>query len=330
MSSNTAHPEPDATTPGPGSGRDWAPPHPGARQSSVGPLPPTPAGEDPMVARGPQWLRSLGERPAGELIGAALATAVALMVVGALINTFAHVPHLPARARIQAALDFAQPFLAVVVLLGVVALWLLGRTALGGGRNLRRDEPFRAGVAGSLGLEAAIIGAGAVIRIIIDLTFLASGPASALSGLLGDLAVLPIVGVTLIWAWSSGIANSVVATLRRQSAGGNTRRRSGHPPAPVVPTPAAGSDTATGEFSAAGTVSSAQTVGRPPTASLTDVMAPPESDWTVSVDERAPQPTAEGDRPSSDSLSPPAGLVPPPPPPGQRWGAPPPPPPPRP
>ena len=197
VSERSAHTEPGHTEPG---------------HTEPGPTPPP---EETAAARPPtahrSALASLQARSLGELVSGAVAAGFVFLLAASVVTAFGHVPGQGVRARLLVAFNYANFLTAVALLLGMVCLLLLGRSAPRGGLAqpatrgpLKR--PVREILTAVLAAEAALVGLGALVSFIVYLTLAGSLPAAGVGHLLAELAMLPVVAVTLLWGWAGGTA----------------------------------------------------------------------------------------------------------------------------
>ncbi len=173
-------------------------------------LPEEPSSGPPPAAHSGA-VASLQARSLGELVSGAVAVGFVFLFAASVVTAFAHVPGQGVRARLLVAFNYANFLTAVALLFGMVCLLLLGRSAARGGLaqpaaggSLKR--PAKDVLAAALAAEAALVGLGGVASFVIYLSLANSLPAAGVGHLLADLAVLPVVAVTLLWGWAGGTA----------------------------------------------------------------------------------------------------------------------------
>jgi hypothetical protein len=166
-------------------------------------------GPAPVAHSGP--VASLQARSLGELVSGAVAVGFVFVFAASVVTAFAHIPGQGVRARLLVAFNYANFLTAVALLFGMVCLLLLGRSAARGGlaqvatgRPLRR--PAKDVLAATLATEAALVGIGALASFCIYISLASSLPAAGVGHLMAELAVLPVVAVTLLWGWAGGTA----------------------------------------------------------------------------------------------------------------------------
>ena len=109
------------------------------------------------------------------------------------------------------AFNYATFFMAVALLVGMVCLLLLGRSAAAGGlahvtAPNQQKRPIRDVLAAVLAAESALVGLGGIVSFVLYASLAASLPDAGVGHMLAELAVLPVVTVTLLWGWAGGIS----------------------------------------------------------------------------------------------------------------------------
>jgi hypothetical protein len=186
---------------------------------------------------------SLQARSLGELVSGAVAVGFLFLFAASVVTAFGHVPGQGVRARLLVAFNYANLFTAVALLFGMVCLLLLGRSAARGGRaqpatggSLKR--PVKDLLAAALAAEAALVGLGGLASFVIYLSLASSLPAAGAGHLLAEVALLPVVAVTLLWGWAGGTAK--LKTLFGVGSAGPAQTRPGRATGPLGPPPVVG------------------------------------------------------------------------------------------
>jgi hypothetical protein len=154
---------------------------------------------------------SLQARPLGELVSGAIAVGFVFVVAASVVSAFARIPGQGVRARMLVAFNYATFFMAVALLVGMVCLLLLGRSAAVGGlahvtAPNPPKRPIREVLAAVLAAESALVGLGGIVSFVLYASLAASLPDAGVGHMLAELSVLPVVTVTLLWGWAGGIS----------------------------------------------------------------------------------------------------------------------------
>jgi hypothetical protein len=154
---------------------------------------------------------SLQARSLGELVSGAVAVGFVLLFAASVVTAFAHVPGQGFRARLLVAFNYANFLTAVALLLAMVCLLLLGRSAARGGLAHTAQVgplkwPLRDVLAGLLAAESALVGLGSLVSFVVYASLASSLPSAGAGHLLAEVAVLPVVVATLLWGWAGGMA----------------------------------------------------------------------------------------------------------------------------
>jgi hypothetical protein len=154
---------------------------------------------------------SLQARSLGELMSGAIAAGFVFLLAASVVSAFADIPGQGVRARLLVAFNYATFYLAVALLFAMVCLLLLGRSAARGG--LAQGAPgkperptARDVLVAVLAAESALVGLGSLVSFILYLSLAGSLPDAGVGHMLAELAVVPVVAVTLLWGWAGGTA----------------------------------------------------------------------------------------------------------------------------
>ena len=180
---------------------------PEPRPTQLPPEEPAPPGRRTPAKEGP--VAVLQARSLGELVSGAIAAGFAFLVAASVVSAFAGLPGQGVRARLLVAFNYATFLSAVALLFGMVCLLLLSRSAARGGlaqaepANGQR-KPAREVLAAVLATESALVGLGSIVSFVLYASLAASLPGAGVGHMLAELAVLPVVAVTLLWGWAGG------------------------------------------------------------------------------------------------------------------------------
>ena len=141
----------------------------------------------------------------------AIAVGFVFVLAASVVSAFARIPGQGVRARMLVAFNYATFFMAVALLVGMVCLLLLGRSAAAGGlahvtAPNQQKRPIRDVLAAVLAAESALVGLGGIVSFVLYASLAASLPDAGVGHMLAELAVLPVVTVTLLWGWAGGIS----------------------------------------------------------------------------------------------------------------------------
>ncbi len=172
-----------------------------------------PPGDKPAAKRGPApsagVVASLQTRSLGELVSGAIAIGFVFVLAASVVSAFARLPGQGVRARLLVAFNYATFLMAVALLVGMVCLLLLSRSAAAGGlahvtppNPLKR--PIKEVLVAVLAAESALVGLGGLVSFVLYASLAASLPDAGVGHMLAELAVLPVVTVTLLWGWAGG------------------------------------------------------------------------------------------------------------------------------
>jgi hypothetical protein len=156
-------------------------------------------------------LATLQAHSLGELVSGAIAAGFVFLLAANVATAFASVPGEGVRARLLVAFNYANFLTAVALLLGMVCLLLLGRSATRGGlahtsTGSPLKRPVKDVLAAVLAAEAALVGLGGLVSFVVYASLASSLPAAGAGHMLAELAILPVVAVTLLWGWAGGAA----------------------------------------------------------------------------------------------------------------------------
>jgi hypothetical protein len=151
----------------------------------------------------------LQARSLGELVSGAIAAGFVFLVAASVVSAFARVPGQGARARLLVAFNYATFLTAAALLFGMVCLLLLGRSAARGGLAqvepaTPQRKPAREILPAVLAAESALVGLGSLVSFFVYLSSAGSLPAAGVGHMLAEMAVLPVVAVSLLWGWAGG------------------------------------------------------------------------------------------------------------------------------
>lgn len=189
---------------------------------------------------------TLQARSLGELVGGAIAAGFVFLLAASVVSAFANVPGQGVRARLLVAFNYATFYMAVALLFGLVCLLLLGRSAARGGLaqvapGKPERPPAKDVLVAVLAAESALVGLGALVSFILYVSLAGSLPDAGVGHMLAELAVVPVVTVTLLWGWAGGTSK-----LRRLFGVGGplpSTPEERRPAGPAGPPPVAGRDT---------------------------------------------------------------------------------------
>lgn len=212
--------------------------------------------QEPAAPTGGTSVATLGSavaflqgRSLGELVSGAVAIGFAFVFLASVVTAFAHVPGQGWRGHVLVALSYASFLTAVALLLAMVCLLLLGRSAARGGIAdtatvglLKR--PVKDVLAAVLAAESAIVGLGALVSFVLYLSLVGSLSSAGVGNMLADLAVLPVVAATLLWGWADGAAKLKALMSSSAAPSSSSANRDGPSgdvsvTGPVVPPPVA-------------------------------------------------------------------------------------------
>ena len=180
---------------------------PEPRPTQLPPEEPAPPGRRTPAKAGP--VAVLQARSLGELVSGAIAAGFVFLVAASVVSAFAGLPGQGVRARLLVAFNYATFLIAVALLFGMVCLLLLSRSAARGGlaqaepANGQR-KPAREVLAAVLATESALVGLGSIVSFVLYVSLAGSLPGAGVGHMLAELAVLPVVAVTLLWGWAGG------------------------------------------------------------------------------------------------------------------------------
>jgi hypothetical protein len=173
----------------------------------------SPSREEPGPAREPAEhagvVASLQARSLGQLVGGAIAVGFVFIFAASVVTAFARIPGQGVRARLLVAFNYSTFLTAVALLFGLVCLLLLGRSTARGGlapvsTGSPLNRPAKQVIAAVLAAESALVGLGSLISFVLYLSVAGGLPAAGVGHMLAELAVLPVVAITLLWGWSGG------------------------------------------------------------------------------------------------------------------------------
>jgi len=170
---------------------------------------PPPRAEVPFVSPRPRSgaVSSLQARSLGELVGGAVAVGFVFVFAASVVSAFGQVPGEGARARLLAAFGYSSFLMSALLLVAMVCLLLLGRSAARGGlAGPSKGHPLKDAVRAALAAESALVGLGALVSFIVYITLAGSLPAAGVAPMLNELGALPVVFVALLWGWAGGTA----------------------------------------------------------------------------------------------------------------------------
>lgn len=210
--------------------------------------PAAPTGGTPFVTIG-SAVAFLQGRSLGELVSGAVAIGFAFVFLASVVTAFTHVPGQGWRGHVLVALSYASFLTAVALLLAMVCLLLLCRSAARGGIAGTATvglfkRPVKDVLAAVLAAESAFVGLGALVSFVLYLSLAGSLSSAGVGNMLADLAVLPVVAATLLWGWAGGAAKlkalmSSSAAHSSSSANRDGPSRDVSVTGPVVPPPVA-------------------------------------------------------------------------------------------
>ncbi len=216
--------------PPPGNGAPAAEPPHGPPSNGV-PLERPPVSHASLVA-------SLQARSLGELIGAAIALGFPFVLAASLVSAFAHVPGEGVRGRLLVAFDYSSFLIAAALLVGMVCLLVLGRSAARtGAPQVPNGQPFRAAIGLALGAESALVALGALVSFFVYLSLASGLPDAVAAHMLEELASLPVVAVALFWVWADGTLRHFLRPSRALNGPLEPPRAAGPPGPPKVDKP---------------------------------------------------------------------------------------------
>ncbi len=192
---------------------------------------------------------TLQARSLGELVSGAIAAGFVFVLAASVVSAFARIPGQGVRARLLVAFNYATFYMAVALLFGMVCLLLLGRSAARGGlapATPAKPErpPARDVLVAVLAAESALVGLGSLVSFVLYVSLAGSLPDAGVGHMLAELAVVPVVAVTLLWGWAGGAAKlrrlfgvegRSPGTPEAQAAHGPHRTASGNRRGPLEP-----------------------------------------------------------------------------------------------
>jgi hypothetical protein len=148
----------------------------------------------------------LQTRSLGELVSGAIAIGFVFVLAASVVSAFARLPGQGVRARLLVAFNYATFLMAVALLVGMVCLLLLGRSAAAGGlaHTTPPKRPIKEVLAAALAAESALVGLGGLVSFVLYASLAGSLPDAGVGHMLAELAVVPVVMVTLLWGWAGG------------------------------------------------------------------------------------------------------------------------------
>jgi hypothetical protein len=134
------------------------------------------------------------------------------------VPAFAHLPGEGVRGRLQVAFYHSSFLIAAALLVGMVCLLLLVRSALRPGvPQVPMGRPVKAIIGLALAAESALVALGAIVSFITYLTLASDLSDAVAARTLEELASLLVVAVALFWVCADG-------SLGHLFAGGRTER----------------------------------------------------------------------------------------------------------
>ena len=220
---------------GPPPGNALRPEPPPGPPSSAGPherAPGFPAGSASHVS----IVSSLQARSLGELTGGAIALGFPFVFAASLVSAFAHLPGEGVRGRLLVAFDYSSFLIAAALLVGMVCLLLLGRSALRTSPSqVPRVQPLKAVIGLALAAESALVALGAIVSFVVYLTLASALPDVVAARTLEELAALPVVAVALFWVWADGTLRHFFGPAASPNGDVERAREPGPPPPPPSP-----------------------------------------------------------------------------------------------